>query len=164
MFLRIVGSCKGRGLAGVGEAAPFSMHLHPQKDEKTKRRKLLQNPRFAQVLACRLQNYCWFAEGQEAASEPKTPGVALCPARRRPRGPPKLPPGSLWAIMPGVMEWCTGEGLSCAHFPETWQIDSAGHTLYVCRTAGGSCQMWTRKLPLFLRPGVCLSFKSTHVT
>jgi hypothetical protein len=37
MFLRIVGSCKGRGLAGVGEAAPFSMHLHPQKDEETKR-------------------------------------------------------------------------------------------------------------------------------
>jgi hypothetical protein len=46
--------------------------------KKTKKRELLQISRFAQVLACCLQNYCWFAEDQEAASEPKTPEVALC--------------------------------------------------------------------------------------
>jgi len=108
MFLRTVGSCEGRGLAGVEEVAPSRcMGAHKRtKDEKTKRRKDENCSRSLASRKCRLQNYwyCWFAEDQEAASEPKSPEVALCPARRRPRGPTssQLPPGSLRAVMPVV--------------------------------------------------------------
>jgi hypothetical protein len=41
--------------------------------------KLLMVPRFEQVCKC--------AESQKAASEPKAPEVALCPARNDPQAP-----------------------------------------------------------------------------
>lgn len=82
MFLRTVGSCKGRGLAGVGEAAPFSMHLHPQKDEKTKRRKLLASRKCSHAVC---KTTAGLQKTRKRHRSPKHREWRSALARRRPR-------------------------------------------------------------------------------
>jgi hypothetical protein len=108
MFLRTVGSCKGRGLASVGEAAP-SRRICTHK--KTKIRKLLTDPSLlasARVQSAKLLLVCR-RPGSGIGAQITGSGALPC-TKKAPR-PTQAP---AWIV---AGSHANGESLSCGHLP-----------------------------------------------